>query len=197
MQQLEQLIDRRKLESLDEYLIRKREPCLISHLTLDETYILAGQPDLDIEIWADLARSRNKRVRQRVAENPSTPLPVLQQLARDPDSDVRTAVAENPKVPYWMLRDLVNDENADLRYALAENARLPIQIIDLLTHDKNPYVSHRAQKTLQSKTASDVHASTDSNNVIEFFIPRFSERPKTDFSVRKNCNCWSCRRKLY
>jgi hypothetical protein len=196
MQQLEQLIDRRKLESFDQYLIQKREPRLISHLTLDETYILAGQFDLDIEIWAFLARNRNKQVRQRVAENPYAPLPVLQQLARDPDPDVRTAVAENPKLPYWMLRDLTNDENVDLRYALAENASLPIQIIDLLTHDKNPYVSHRAQQTLQSKKANEAPASTGNDNVLEFFIPRFAERLRIDFSQKKPCNCWSCRKQL-
>lgn len=56
-----------------------------------------------------MASDEDEAVRDRVPENPNTPVALLQQLARDQNDDVRWIVAENPNTPVQALQQLAKD----------------------------------------------------------------------------------------
>ncbi len=95
-----------------------------------------------------LAGVDDQVVRLRVAENNNTARETLEKLAKDACPEVRVAIAENVSEPD-IANFLSQDECADVRYALAENPETPQEILIRLEEDENPYVSHRAQQTIQ------------------------------------------------
>ena len=84
----------------------------------------------------------------RIAENPSVPPTMLEQLALHPHASVREAVADNANTPLDTLWVLAGDHCADVRYAMAENHNTPELILSALCLDDNPYISSRAQSTI-------------------------------------------------
>lgn len=91
----------------------------------------------------------DESVRLRVAENTHSPADTLNKLAQDECVEVRVAVAENGSTTAEIMSILGSDECADVRYAVAENPETPQEILIKLEEDDNPYVSHRAQQTIQ------------------------------------------------
>ncbi|HEY9788127.1 MAG TPA: hypothetical protein V6D17_22250 [Candidatus Obscuribacterales bacterium] len=114
----------------------------------EDALIEDDEPDFDVDFANILLHESSANLLIKIAENMSTPPRVLEQLALSTDPDVRIALADNASTPYDVVRMLTKDENADVRYALAENHNLPRHILQLLIADENPFVSHRAQKTL-------------------------------------------------
>ena len=84
-----------------------------------------------------------------IAENPNTNPHILNQLARHEEPEVRIGVADNPSTPFSTLLKLSGDESEDVRYAMAENHNLQGFLLARLQNDDNPYVSVRANKTLE------------------------------------------------
>jgi len=110
--------------------------------------LAAGNHTTPREHLAQLALSKEFRVRERVAENPSCPTVALVALAEDEHPDVRSNVAANPKATFNMLRMLAKDFCLNVRYTLAEDHNIPRPILRMLSRDDNPYVSSRAKQTL-------------------------------------------------
>lgn len=96
-----------------------------------------------------LASVSNECVRLRVAENTNTSAETLAKLAEDECIEVRVAVAENSSATPEIMNLLSSDQCADVRYAIAENPATPQLVLIKLEEDDNPYVSHRAQQTIQ------------------------------------------------
>ncbi len=114
----------------------------------NQEYLAAGNQSTSREHLAQLALSKEPRVRGRVAENPSCPTVALRVLAEDEHPDVRSNVAGNPKATFAMLRQLAKDFCLNVRYTLAEDHYLPHPLLRMLSRDDNPYVSIRAKQTL-------------------------------------------------
>lgn len=115
-----------------------------------ENYIQAGNPETSSEQLARLAASRNHKIRLRVAENSNTPPDILESLAGDEHHDVRLAVAVNQSTPVDITYRLAYDDDVSVRYGLAEDTNVPVGVLKILSKDDNPYVSCRAQKTLDT-----------------------------------------------
>jgi hypothetical protein len=111
-------------------------------------YLAAGNNSTSREDLAQLALSKEPKVRGRVAENPSCPTVALMVLAEDEHPDVRSNVAGNPKATFKMLRRLAQDFCLNVRYTLAEDHSLPDPLLRMLSRDENPYVCERAKQTL-------------------------------------------------
>ena len=93
-----------------------------------------------------------------LAESPAATARVLASLAFNLSVEIRQAVADNPSTPFLTLLMLVGDESADVRFRLAENYDLPNRLLQLLAEDENPYVSCRAQHTLNRKHEREMAA---------------------------------------
>jgi hypothetical protein len=110
--------------------------------------IIASNPNTPPAVLAYLAKHSEPDILERIAENPRTPLYALQLLAKCPKSSVRAAVAENVNVSADILTILIADPDDDVRYLLAESPHTPEELLIALTEDSNPYVSFRAEATL-------------------------------------------------
>lgn len=118
--------------------------------SLINRYIAAGSPYTPEITLMILSNDKNPKIRQRLAENPNSPLNILNKLLCDDCTEVRKALVDNPSVPAHMLELLVRDPSPDVRYALAECPALPERILLSLLRDENPYVANRATRTYQS-----------------------------------------------
>lgn len=116
-------------------------------------YLIAGSPQVASQQLNALSRSKEAKVRARVAEHSATPLKALARLLQDESAEVRLSLSYNDSLPNIFLAQLASDENPDVRWALAENFLLPIHILEFLANDENPYVAHRASLTLDRKAA--------------------------------------------
>jgi hypothetical protein len=130
-------------------------------------YIAIGHPETAIEELRSHAKHEHHLIRLRVAEHPNSTHDLLRSLADDEHVEIRIAVSEHPDTPNEVLQRLLKDANVDVRYALAENPLLPAEMLKQLVDDENAYVSHRAQKTLQSlnngttKKLPETHAGSN------------------------------------
>jgi hypothetical protein len=129
-------------------MVNRLTPLNAAYLLSLETYIQAGWESMSVCALVELSSSRFSRLRERVAENPRTPITILARLASDRCPDVRLAIAENVNAPAGLLNILADDDDPDVRYGLAENSRLPAGILERLANDSNPYVACRASWTL-------------------------------------------------
>jgi len=75
---------------------------------------------------------------------------VLGQLSCDEDSQVRQSLASNSSLPLTLLWRLAKDKCPDVRYSIAENPQTDLDILIWLSGDENPYVSSRAEKSLEA-----------------------------------------------
>lgn len=110
---------------------------------------IASDPNASPLLLNRLARCYEPEVLERIAENPQTDPHTLACLGTVSQAEVRMAVVENGNTPLATLVALAFDESVDVRFRLAENHNVSQQILELLTDDDNPYVSWRAQSTLE------------------------------------------------
>lgn len=89
-----------------------------------------------------------------LAESPAATERILSALAFNRSVAIRQAVADHSRTPFLTLLILVDDESADVRYRLAENHNVPERVLQMLAQDENPYVSCRAQSTLDRRRAA-------------------------------------------
>ena len=116
--------------------------------------VIGVRPTTSPSILNFLAESPDDAVVLRVAENPQTHVATLTRLIRHRSSQVRIAVAEHASTPEVLLQLLARDHDMDVRMALAENSNLPKGILEILMSDENPYVSARAQRSLEAQFAT-------------------------------------------
>jgi len=112
------------------------------------SYLLAGNPEISTEVIEQLSHSPKSCIRRRVAEN-VRPLAIAIELLRDEDVEVRIALTENSDLLPYIGLDLAHDRSSDVRFALAENPHAPLTVLEVLLQDENPYVSARAEQTLE------------------------------------------------
>jgi hypothetical protein len=124
-----------------------------------ENYIKAGSSQTSTEELEMLAHSDNHKIRMRVAENPNVSNKILEYLAKDSDADVRLAVALNHACSQDTIFELACDPDPTVRHGLAEDPMAPYKVLQALADDVNPYVSCRAQKTLQKLTMMKTHSA--------------------------------------
>lgn len=84
---------------------------------------------------------------QEVAQNSHTGLEMLDQLLHDPRPHVRAALTRHPNVINFVWK-LVTDSSPLVRYRLAKTPGLPDHVYEALLHDTDPYVSKRAEQSL-------------------------------------------------
>lgn len=116
----------------------------VKHSTTTQNSVLPPQ-----EIAPSFQTVKNSLL-ELIAESPSTEASTLEVLAHSQSTRVRQAVADNPRTPMSALRILATDFEPEVRFALAENHNVPIEILDLLKEDENPYVSERANQTINN-----------------------------------------------
>jgi len=109
---------------------------------------------------AQLVETTNFSKLVQMAERPSISQQALVALAMSDSIEVRQAVADHPNVPYMTLVHLAQDTSDDVRFHIAGNHNVPDKILARLVDDGNPFVSWRAQKTIERKRAieSDIVA---------------------------------------
>jgi hypothetical protein len=117
-------------------------------MELQLTHFQAGNPLSAATRLRELLGNGDKQTRLRLAENESSPPDVLRKLAKDKDPEVRAGVANNPSATHTTLKKMALDPHDDVRFAMASNPHLPLEILEQFIEDQNPYVSDRAQKTL-------------------------------------------------
>ena len=76
--------------------------------------------------------SSNRDVRYYVAGNPNMPVDVLAELAKDSDCDVRSNAASNPNMPVDVLAELAKDSY----WAVRSNAARTPKLKEVLTDKK-------------------------------------------------------------
>lgn len=96
----------------------------------------------------------------KLIDNEHTPADVLLALAGHHNAEVRAQLIDNPNLPVDAIYTLMKDENADVRYSLAESYKLDLSTLEKLTEDSNPYVSARAQATMQRLLGGNVVHNT-------------------------------------
>jgi hypothetical protein len=143
-------------------LVKRRLPGLIAEVVGDPG--VAGRQEQDKENICITGPETKIQVNSRtysvhaflehMATSASSPIDVIEKMLRHPQPHIRAAVAENQKVSDAMLWLLVKDEDPTVRYQLAENPHLPLDILRELCQDDNPYVSCRAEKTLERMAAA-------------------------------------------
>jgi hypothetical protein len=119
-------------------------------------YLIASNPQTSPAILNYLATDKETRVVRRVADNQNTHASTLARLAVHDDPGVRTCICENGNAPELVLLALARDPHLDVRYTLAENLNAPMSVIEMLTMDENPYISSRAQRTLNMLRPAEV-----------------------------------------
>jgi hypothetical protein len=112
-------------------------------------YLEAGLEQTPNRRLRELAAHGHPKIRARVGENVKTPGILLSQLAEDPAVEVRIAVAQNSAITGPIRLKLLSDPDPNVRYAIAEDATVPLEILQAMAEDEHPYVSHRANKTLE------------------------------------------------
>lgn len=120
-------------------------------------WLLAINPNTPPPVLEHLARDPSSALLERIAENPRTHVTTLARLSTHEDSQVRASVAENPTLSIKTIWRLAQDENADVRHRLAESYTVPVAVLRVLSEDENPYVSLRAQATMQRILAEVAH----------------------------------------
>ena len=82
--------------------------------------------------WIRCSRSDadERRKREKLAKNPSTPPEVLAKLANDKGKYVRQEVAKNPSTPPEVLAKLANDEVKFIRDEVRDNPNAPSYLAD-------------------------------------------------------------------
>lgn len=112
-------------------------------------FLLANDPTTPIQQLKSLAATTDcPALLASLASNPSTPVETLEVLAVHSMQDVRIGVIDNPSTPTSLFERFLEDRSDDVRYSLAENHNVSAQVLLRLLDDDNPYVSSRAQTTL-------------------------------------------------
>lgn len=109
---------------------------------------IASDPNTSAGVLEALARVCSSVVLECIAVNPSTTSAILEVISRHPEPTVRASLADNKNAPLSCLLRLATDEDLDVRFQLAESHHLPIEVLKVLSEDENPYVSWRAERTL-------------------------------------------------
>jgi len=108
----------------------------------------AGNPISAPDKLRKLHQSGHYEIRLRLAENEASPPDLLRKLSKDSDPEVRASVANNPSTTHNTLKSLSIDTHDDVRFSMASNPHVPLGILRNFSQDHNPYVSDRAQKTI-------------------------------------------------
>lgn len=114
-----------------------------------DMFHLATNPNTNPHLLDQLVASAPKHILIHIANNPRTSATTLHKLATHPEADVRASAGEHQRAPKAVLFLLAQDSDADVRYSLAENHNIGTDVLEVLIRDENPYVSTRAQRTLE------------------------------------------------
>lgn len=114
---------------------------------------LAGNPALPADVFEAVFADAQQRwgrggnvardTLQRLAANPSCPLPVMARLAAHPSRDIAAHVAANPSVPISALRDIAATDAMGATYA-ARNPICPADLLHDLARDTRAWVRYGA-----------------------------------------------------
>lgn len=115
---------------------------------------IATNPNSNPHLLDQLVASAPKHILIHIANNPRTSATTLLKLATHPEADVRASAGEHQRTPKAALFLLAQDSDADVRYSLAENHNIDTDVLEVLIRDDNPYVSTRAQRTLERVTSA-------------------------------------------
>ena len=135
--------------------------------------------DLSAEVLSLVSIDKSPDVREKVSQNPNTPIEILIRLASDENQWVRNNAAENPNMPIGILTRLASNEDEGVRRYVAKNPSTPIEILTLLASDedvgvrkhvgKNPNTPIEILTRLASDESSDVgeYVAQNPNTPIE------------------------------
>ncbi len=93
-------------------------------------------PKIPLEIFSQLARNEDWRIRQGAARYPFALGIPLARLCLDGDADVREAAASNIAITNSMICKLAKDENTNVRATLVKRENLPLEALQLLCCDE-------------------------------------------------------------
>ena len=105
--------------------------------TFKREFISLENSNLSLTELQELANSKYKIIRQRVALHPNVTRALLIKLSND-KFNVRIAVAKNPKTPLNILLKYVNHPNKRLHFAVAENSGTPVELLIKLGTQQDP-----------------------------------------------------------
>jgi hypothetical protein len=134
--------------------------------------LIAASPDTSSSVLHYLIDCGDLFVLEKVAANPSSRTPTLARLCRHEDHQVRMAVAENSSAAQEIYLALCDDPSADVRYTLADNLHAGRTVLERLVQDENPYVSARAQQSLDSLQPVAEPTPLPTANFLEFMRKR-------------------------
>ena len=140
----------------------------------------------DPEVLAKLADNENSDVRERVAENPSTPLEALAKLANDARWDIRQNVVRNPSVSSELLAKLANDEIRMVRHAVAKNPSTPPEVLAKLANDEE--VVYDVAKNPSTPPEVLAKLATDADQYTRRFALQNPSTPSITRRTSKNSN---------
>ena len=108
----------------------------------------ARHPETARERVIELARSREKAVREAVAARGDCPLGVLITLAHDNHATVRISAAANTDAARAVLEHLAKDRDASVQKAVARNEATPPDILEVMAFSRKSDVRRVAAKRL-------------------------------------------------
>ena len=96
--------------------------------TFKQEFVSLEDSNLSLAELQELANSKYKIIREKVALHPNVTRALLIKLSND-KFNVRIAVAKNPKTPLNILLKYVNHPDKRLHFAVAENSGTPVELL--------------------------------------------------------------------
>jgi hypothetical protein len=103
---------------------------------------IANRLDLPLEIFKELAKSRDMFTRAAIAKNENTPLDILELLARDPQWTVSKSILGSRKfgarklLPHSLIELIVFHKRFTVRETAAEYPYCPTDLLEVLAKDE-------------------------------------------------------------
>jgi len=154
---------------------------VLSHLAKDEDdrvcCNVAGNStaplEVQSEVLANLAQSKDRYYRNEVAKNSAAPLDALKVLAQDEISGIRLQVAENPATPPELLAVLSMDDDRHVRTTAIESSAMPMDVLRKLAMDEDLWVRRKVlenpatPKEVRSQILNALATSESSKDRVE------------------------------
>lgn len=89
----------------------------------------ASNPNIPVEMLAELSDCDNVYVRRGIASNPNTPLHILEKLSYDCDDTVRVYIADRQDLSDDLFELLSKDDSYDVRGSIILNPAVPDDVL--------------------------------------------------------------------
>lgn len=134
------------------------------------------------KVLEELSKEQDPHLLEQIAENENSHPRTLEYLSSHPLHSVRVALTQNLRLPAEIVWKLHADAHPDVRYSLACNPQIALDVLIALREDENPFVSTRAEQTIQRVSADRQDLEQQASTLVDV-SRRTWRRQKNDQAV--------------